>query len=175
MGWWFQQGATKKDVIQDLIREQENENGKWTTLAHSVRGNILWSVRERLDKKENKTERYILCSILGSQKNYGWGSKDMDEGMGPCYYSCPLKYLEMAPEPMSEHSKGWRETVRAYHKKLAFKLNVGMKVELEYCKIPYVEITSVKPLRGKYNGIVYRLHRRSMKGLWVENKNEVLA
>lgn len=31
--------------------------------------------------------------------------------MAPYYYSCPLRYLDMA----KELSPGWREKVRAYH------------------------------------------------------------
>jgi len=166
MGWWFSQDDTKKDVIQKLIKDEENEVAKWTTVTHCLRGNILWIVREIFYKKENKTERYIQCSILGAQKDYGWGSKDMEESMGPCYHSCPLKYLDLVPEPKSEYSKEWRDRVRAYHNKLSFKLKIGMKVELENCKIPYVEITSIKPLQGKFDYVLYRISRRHIKGLW---------
>ena len=30
-------------------------------------------------------------------RGYGWGSKDMDEGMHPYHYSCPLSFLDPAP------------------------------------------------------------------------------
>ncbi len=40
-----------------------------------------------------------------------WGYKAMDESMAPYYYSCPLRYLDMA----KELSPGWREKVRAHH------------------------------------------------------------
>jgi hypothetical protein len=31
--------------------------------------------------------------------------------MHPYYYSCPLRFLDLAPE----QSRAWREGVRAYH------------------------------------------------------------
>lgn len=170
MGWWFTQNATKKNIIAKLIKDEENESAKWTTITHCVRGNILWIVREMFYKKENKTERYIQCSILGAEKDYGWGSKDMEESMGPCYYSCPLKYLDLVPEPKSEYSKEWRDKVRKHNNKLNFKLKIGMKVELQNCIIPYVEISNIKPLRGTFNYMVYKLSRRSIKGIWDEKK-----
>ncbi len=172
MGWWFTQGDTRKDVIQKLIKNEENENGKWTTITHCVRGNILWIVREILNKKENKTDRYIQCSILGSEKNYGWGSKDMSEEMGPIYHSCPLKYLDMVPEPKSEYAKSWRDKVREHNKKLGFKLKIGMEVELTGCKIDHLKITSVKPLRGSDGYTNYRVSRKWIKGLWQEKSEE---
>ena len=40
-----------------------------------------------------------------------WGYKPLDESMHPYYYSCPLSYLDLAPEQSAE----WRAGVRAYH------------------------------------------------------------
>jgi len=160
MGWTTHAGFTKKNTIDYIIRPQENEKAKWTTVTHCVRGNILWYVREIFLKETNTTERFIGCSILGSDKGYGWGSKDMCESAGPVYISCPLKYLDMVPEPTdSQYAKAWREKVRKYHQKLV----VGQKVELLYCKIPYVTLISIRPLRGTYENTTYRLSRNLIK------------
>jgi hypothetical protein len=34
--------------------------------------------------------------------------------MGPCYYGCPLKYLEMVPCPDSQYAREWREVVKRW-------------------------------------------------------------
>jgi hypothetical protein len=54
--------------------------------------------------------RYIGCHLLESSGGE-WGYKSLDESVHPYYYSCPLRYLDMAPVRSSE----WREGVRAYH------------------------------------------------------------
>jgi len=60
----------------------------------------------------------------------------MDEGSGPCYYDCPLKYLQMAPIPDSPYAQGWRDKVRAYHtnkyakSKMVKDVQVGDTVKL---------------------------------------------
>jgi len=87
------------------------------------------------------------------QKSEGeWGYKGMDESVHPLYYSCPLKYLDMAPEVTNQE---WRDKVRAYHR----KFEIGQEVELEYCSIPRAKIVSLRPFVGTYKGIFYRLKR----------------
>jgi len=64
-------------------------------------------------EQERPTERWIGCDLLDySKADEGWGYKDMEEGMHPYFYSCPLKYLALVPAVASEE---WREGVRQYH------------------------------------------------------------
>lgn len=42
-----------------------------------------------------------------------WGYKAMDESVHPYYFSCPKRYLTMAPEVCPE----WREKVLAHHQR----------------------------------------------------------
>ena len=79
---------------------------------------MLWSVIEMTAKVEGlhhdlapgQSLRYIRCDLLeGSGRQ--WGYKPMDESMHPFYYSCPLSYLDLAPEQSAQ----WRAGVRAYH------------------------------------------------------------
>jgi len=158
MGWDFKADATKKDIIADLTKEGE----KVKTLAHTCKGNTLWTVHE------NKVtgEKWIGCYLLGSSRVFGWGYKDMCESMHPYYYSCPLSYLDMAPVACPE----WREGVKAYHVKAKLALKVGDKVKLiEGCSIPMVTVTSVKPLMGVANGKTYKLPRRYIDAVVTEN------
>ncbi|XEG74731.1 hypothetical protein QA447_11045 [Pseudomonas sp. abacavir_1] len=117
MGWLFS-SRTRAELIQDLIRPEDTARAYVRVLVHTLRGNVLWSVTEVTAKTEGvhpdlapgESMRYIRCDLL--QRSSGeWGYKAMDESMGPYYYSCPLRYLDMA----KELSPGWREKVRAHH------------------------------------------------------------
>ena len=61
------------------------------------------------------TERWITCDLLRYQMGYGWGYKDMEESMHPCYYSCPLGYLDMVPIDQYGGNDQWREAVKVHH------------------------------------------------------------
>lgn len=149
MGWDFKADATKKDIIADLTKEGTSTK----CLAHTCKGNVLWTVHET----KATGEKWIGCYILGSSKGFGWGYKDMCESMFPYYFSCPLSYLDMAPVACAE----WREKVKAYHAKTKLALKVGDKVKLiEGCSIPMVTVVSIKPLRAVANGKEYKLPRR---------------
>ena len=79
---------------------------------------MLWSVVELTAKVEGvhrdlapgQSLRYIRCDLLERSGNQ-WGYKPLEESMHPYYYSCPLSYLDLAPE----QSADWRAGVRAYH------------------------------------------------------------
>jgi hypothetical protein len=116
MGWYFSR-QTRDQLIHELIRPHESEQARSEIIAHALRGNVLWSVARVtakqagvLDLTEGESTTFIRCDLLegaGSE----WGHKPLDESMHPYYYSCPLRYLDMAPVKSSE----WREGVRAYH------------------------------------------------------------
>lgn len=117
MGWFFSP-QSRSDLIAELIAPQETERASVTVIAHALRGNVLWSVAEvtakvdgvHRDLARGQSLCYIRCDLL--QRSGGeWGYKPMDESMHPYYYTCPLRYLDMAPEQSHE----WREHVRAYH------------------------------------------------------------
>jgi len=110
MGWLFM-NCTRADLIRKLTEASDTEQANLKTLAHTLRGNVLWSVVEISYKQEpNPPERFIRCDLL---QRYGerWGFKPMDESWHPYYYTCPLSYLDLAPEKSPE----WREKVREYH------------------------------------------------------------
>ncbi|WP_374442680.1 hypothetical protein [Pseudomonas panipatensis] len=117
MGWLFS-SRTRSELIQDLIRPEDTARASVRVLVHTLRGNVLWSVSEvtakatgvHPDLAPGESMRFIRCDLL--QRSGGeWGCKAMDESMAPYYYSCPLRYLDMA----KELSPGWREKVRAHH------------------------------------------------------------
>jgi ferredoxin len=171
MGWLYSDRWTRRGLVAHLIEDWSNQlsptdrpfyvAGK--CLKHCYRGNafsgVLWVVWEtqRLSTKDDTPvkdpEKWIACYLL---KCVGgeWGYKDMEESMGPCYYSCPLGYLDMVTENTNEE---WRKKVREYHdrRKLKFKPEIGKVLKMREGVNPqYIRITSTKPFRGvdKFGG-----------------------
>lgn len=158
MGWLFTHGTSKSDIIRKLVSAEENDKRRWETVAHCIRGNVLWVVSQITYKRDNRQERFIVCYLLRSSEGYGWGYKDMTESMFPYQFSCPLKYLEMAPVA----NEKWRAEVRAYHECHHRRVEIGQKIGLVNASIPWVVITSTKPLLGIYAGLRYRVPRRML-------------
>ena len=104
MGWDFIQGANQEEVIADRIQERGNK-----LLNHKVTDEgecgVVWTVWET-----PSGHRFIGCDVL-AEDDGNWGYKDMIEEEHPYYYSCPLEFLDLAPEA----SKDWRVLVRQYH------------------------------------------------------------
>lgn len=117
MGWYFSR-QSKADLVQELIAPQESHVAGIKVIAYTLSGDVLWSVVEFTAKRPNvhpeleagESLHFIRCDLLQSSGGE-WGYKPMDESMHPYYYSCPMSYLDMAPE----RSREWREGVRAYH------------------------------------------------------------
>ncbi len=157
MGWLYPQGASRRHIIEDLISTDDNDQRRLETIAYCTRGNVLWSVVEITRKQEgDRKERFISCCLMRRERGTGWGYKRMDESMGPCYYSCPLSYLDLAPVAASQK---WRDAVKAYHSR-AKRLTLGDRVRLVGSTVPWVEIVSVRPLLGRHEGTIYKVPRR---------------
>src|SRR6266851_5233317 len=91
MGWDFG-WSSKQELIEYLVKPWDDGETQGRCLAFSVRGNVLWSVREVTDMTKERRS-FINCDLLSCRCNK-WGYKGMDEGMHPYQYSCPLKFLE---------------------------------------------------------------------------------
>lgn len=156
MGWLFTLGQTRGQLIDHLTRERDT----CKTVAKFASGNHLWVVHE-----DRKGERFIVLYLLQNQQGYGWGYKDIDESMGPYYYSCPLKFLELAPKAANAE---WREEVRKYHARRANAKGVKLGdtlILIKGCKVPSVVVTSVRPLQGTHSGVLYNISRRLVESL----------
>ena len=156
MGWSF-----RKCSMQELIQSRlgyDCIDYKRTVIAHALRGSVLWTVNQLTHRETGATDVFIGCDLL--RKDGEWcGYKDMEESVEPGYYSCPMKFLSMAPE----RNPAWREGVREYHRRRARRFSVGQRVEVIGCTIPWVRITGTSPLTGEYGGVNYNL-KRSLLG-----------
>lgn len=109
MGWLYY-ASTRRDLIADRTKTEETDTHKFVCLKHCTRGNVLWTVWQITDKATGEYRRLIGCDLMQAHPVYGWGYKDLDESMGPCYYTCPLSYLDLVPVK----NERWRESVRKY-------------------------------------------------------------
>lgn len=110
---WTSQAA----MLAELLEAWNGGAGRYRAghpIAHELVGNEFWSVWEyTTDTGEQVKEiRLDLLERIGGQ----WGHKPMGEIMGPYYYGCPLKYLELAPQPPGAQAATWRAKVRQLHK-----------------------------------------------------------
>ena len=157
MGWTFPHDASRRDVIDELTRDQSSEGKVFRTLRKCFRGNTMYALHE--SGKEGETRKWLAVYLL--QRSQGtWGYKDMDESMGPYYFDCPVSYLDQADEPTSDTARKWRTDVRERAAaRAAKKPRKGETWTLVGCRIPSVKITSLRPLRGTAQGSVYRIKR----------------
>lgn len=132
MGWNYPHGLNRKKLIAQRVAGWERDTDemlvKSTCLKHCYRGNVfsgvLWSVWERTFTKDGEqvqpTERWIQCDLLRCDQGE-WGYKDMEESMGPYYFSCPLGYLSLVPIDHYGGNAEWREQVVEHHRRRAKK------------------------------------------------------
>jgi hypothetical protein len=162
MGWLYG-WKSREELTVHLLKEPTS----YTTLASkrtSEGESVLWAVHE-VAVGQNAGERFIVCYLIGHDRRDGtFGYKDMGESSGPCFYSCPLAYLDMVPQPEGAYVQGWRDKVRQFHaakserknRLAALKLGDTLKLR-EGCKPPEIMVTSLKPLRGTHGGTLYRV------------------
>lgn len=116
MGWTFPYGSTRKSVIEDVSKEWSNAASSGKCLQRYFRGNTMYMLYETKTHADGSVMRFIVVVLLArdnASKDWGW--KDMDESMGPCYYDCPLSFLDKCTEPVGGFSAEWRTKVRARH------------------------------------------------------------
>jgi len=116
MGWYFSP-QSKPELIKELTAPREIESARIRTIAHTVCDDVLWSVAEVTPKSGNIPQCHIRCDLLECRGGM-WGYKPLEEAMHPYDYSCPLSYLDMAPE----QSRAWRNNVRAWHAQRNFDM-----------------------------------------------------
>jgi hypothetical protein len=111
MGWIFMP-VSREELISRLIAPKDDGRLFVETLAHEAQDEVLWSVEFRGQKTEDRGQsgNFIVVYLLDSHRD-NWGYKALEESMHPFYYSCPLCFLDLAPE----QCPAWRKGVRKYH------------------------------------------------------------
>lgn len=160
MGWTFEyHPSEKKNFVEGRLKGWSGENVKVEFLHHTVVGNHLWKVAVHTDLHTGVVEKFIALDLLQKYKGC-WGYKDLEASCGLYYYDCPLKFLKMVPV----ENQVWMDSVLAYHAKKKSvqtkKIEAGKTYKIVGRKLPQITITSIKPLRGYYMGVTYRLMKK---------------
>ena len=163
MGWLFGWNS-RKELAEHLI----HGNGV-RTLKHCFKGNNLWAVQEWTDKDGVVRPFIALYMLKGrSDSRDGWGYKDLDESAGPYYYTCPVSYLDMVPDP-GGYATEWREKVYKHADARARKLSYGQRIklyEIEYEVVgrPYQNKRDLQ-VKSLATGDTFRLPSRYRKDI----------
>lgn len=172
MGWLFTFNSKRNELIARITADYESAKCIRHCYRGSVYNGILWSVWEYTGNTDKPGYRFIRCDLMRySRHDNGWGYKDMTESMHPYYYSCPLSYLNLAPEENRE----WREGVREYWKRQRRiqAIKIGDVVRLRDCKVPEVTLThkTKDGWIGQYGDSYYRVPKNHIVlGIEVETK-----
>ncbi len=173
MGWTSQDGMTRAQAIQEVRRVYNYQDGTvGVAIASTFLSGCDWQVREYqragIPCERNGATRFIVGVLIECQRHRGMPAgaawKEVDEEMGPCRYDCPLRFLDMVPQPIGGYAGPWRAKVRAWHAVQSAcrkrTIEVGRTYALLRSVSTVVRITSLKPLLGiADNGLRYRIPR----------------
>lgn len=188
--WLREKGVNLRDT--DSPEDFCSERG---TVTKCMRGRIsgtLYTVEERRYLRKETSEvvysdRFIGVYLIEYRKPKkddvygGWGYKPMDESCGPHVVSCPLKYLDMVPDP-GGYATEWRKNVREWHAhkkrytpKLGEKVLVDKGLSINGEKFSWV--TYVSAIKGGMaktpEGQMVRGIRKYIVGPYLENEPSV--
>jgi hypothetical protein len=117
MGWTFVR-QTRDQLIRELLAPQASERACCEVIDHTLDGDVLWTVVRVTARQAGvmglaagESVCYIGCHLLESSGG-DWGYKSLDESVHPYYYSCPLRYLDMAPVQSPSGASGFTASTR---------------------------------------------------------------
>ncbi len=87
----------------------------YRVLSSAYKMPAFYAAIERIHKETG--ERVVWAAVikitqLHSRDRYNFCYKDMDESMGPYYYDCPAKILDLLTPTDNEHANKWRAHCR---------------------------------------------------------------
>ena len=114
MGWYGTPGASKQDIIDEILSDLEERKQEHKVVVEDSE-TVLWIVVAGTTDQDEKYQ-YIVCYLIQYCGDC-WGYKPMDETMGPCYYRVPVAWLDKYPcilpdEMHYGYSKEWRKKIK---------------------------------------------------------------
>ena len=111
MGWdFYADSRIDKQALIKKFREPGSLAPGYEMLDSAVVGNNFWYLM-----RAPSGEVSIGLNLMQSGgKGCGWGTKELDESMGPYEVNCPLHFLDKVSPPKFGAAE-WREAVRKYH------------------------------------------------------------
>lgn len=139
MGWWGNYVGTApkgQERIKYVIKEEgydaEDERHIWKPIATALVGSVVYLAVERTEKTTG--EKVVYAEVCLTRMDRGYMMvKAMSDTMGPGYYDCPKRILDLLTPTDSEWANEWRKRCEEKRKakaedKLA-KLPIGAKVK----------------------------------------------
>ena len=154
--------ATKAQAIRD---ELANIEVGARILDHRVIGRRLWFLAKQL-VGERAGMKWIGLTLIDC-RNGEAAVKAMDESCGPCYYDCPLSFLDRADPPVGTYAPAWRVQVRSFHEaRLLKRRSIGPGVRVELAACVYVLRRSLGrrgwEVRRESDGVTFRMTARQL-------------
>lgn len=154
--------ATKDQAVHD---ELASVGAYSQVLAHRAIGNRLWFLAQTRSG-EYAGRIWIGLTLIDSRRGEV-AVKSMDESVGPCYYDCPLAFLDRADAPVGPYAGPWREKVRAFHaNRSARRAAIRQGARVSYGDHSYV-LRRCLGRRGwevvrESDGLIFRLKSRQL-------------
>lgn len=102
MGWdsspsW----RSKQDVIQSIVRDYGSRVVKYAPTASGA-----WAIMRH---HSESAPAFVILFLIENEG--GWAYKAISESEGPCYYDCPVSFLEETFPPPGTYAEKWRKEV----------------------------------------------------------------
>ena len=155
MGWTFSESWQNKKELVAYLRSAERQGPNYEVLASSVVGNHHWYLAKNLVKGDVIIGLDLMQAGTRAgphRKPSGWGYKDMDESVGPCYHDCPISYLNSVSPPINQYSADWRKELVAAHQRKK--------------QVSDIRKTVAPGLLVDYGGVSYKLERSLGRKGW---------
>lgn len=159
MGWWgkpYYSCPNGKDRIQAVIEDEhlvsENDEYKWDVLGTSLHGTVVYAVNRRTNKATGREDVWATVYLTRWDPNGYFMIKSMSEDMGPFYYGCPKRLLDMLPPTDNQSAVEWRQRCadrRDERKNEVRTLPIGTNIRLKNYRQPGEWIVTVCKYRGR--------------------------
>ena len=113
MGWTSSHRSSAQSVKDYLIAEI-NQAGKTTSFKvldiAIVKRNTAYLAVEKTDRDSGKSDVFAMVILIRyGRDHFNITTKEMSEDMGPFYYDCPARILDMLTPTNNTESRMWRE------------------------------------------------------------------
>ena len=107
MGWSYTFKPSSMSVADFFKKEFKGEFGK--VIGCAVKGMRTAYLAYEITKDGERKVFAFVCLLNYSKDHYNFGYKDMDESMGPYYYDCPKRILDLLTPTDNVNALEWRK------------------------------------------------------------------
>lgn len=114
MGWT---GMHRERGLTDREFWAKELSPNYTILDTHSKGGVFYAAVRYDGEQASKGRVFALVCLQQWSRGdyYNFHYKDMDETVGPCYYGCPDRILDLLTPTDSEWANEWRQKCREYN------------------------------------------------------------